>query len=393
MEPLSSNNGPIRSRKNRIHSRRPYERTGTASTSVASTTNSNNIWLYINNMFGHLNNYFSNWLKRLTTTTTATTLEETTGLQRTITSPVSSKISTTFGLNQGNNKINPFWYKNFAQLRDQNPKSNSSLFISSSSHVQNSVSKNNSLQLDSSKQKVDGNVVIEKPTISLPTPLPSLTTFDKLLNNSNKVDNKQIQNQPKLSTTTMPSNEASTTASDEKSKSSNTPLLNSLPFSTTTTDYIKSKVVGSNPDSMDIDMGSATTITSHTTTVTDPAVASSITTPSVTNQKINTAITHTTKPWASSPNLSSNPSTPQTTPQTFGNNSLFDFFPQNTRNILINPKTGFVQKNPNESSMQFGSNGFDSGNSFGGVSGNGSARPVQNRPYARPVSKRRNMRK
>ncbi|CAJ0763348.1 24261_t:CDS:2, partial [Entrophospora sp. SA101] len=49
-----------------------------------------------------------------------------------------------------------------------------------------------------------------------------------------------------------------------------------------------------------------------------------------------------------------------------------NFFPQNTRNILINPKTGFVQKNPNESSMQFGSNGFDSGNSFGGVSGNGS---------------------
>ncbi|CAH1765792.1 7226_t:CDS:2, partial [Entrophospora sp. SA101] len=351
MEPLSSNNGPIRSRKNRIHSRRPYERTGTASTSVASTTNSNNIWLYINNMFGHLNNYFSNWLKRLTTTTTATTLEETTGLQRTITSPVSSKISTTFGLNQGNNKINPFWYKNFAQLRDQNPKSNSSLLESISSSLIKST------HLTSSTSHL--NKKISTPTLD----------FNKT-------------QEPKLSTTTMPSNEASTTASDEKSKSSNTPLLNSLPFSTTTTDYIKSKVVGSNPDSMDIDMGSATTITSHTTTVTDPAVASSITTPSVTNQKINTAITHTTKPWASSPNLSSNPSTPQTTPQTFGNNSLFghqsirkrsgDFFPQNTRNILINPKTGFVQKNPNESSMQFGSNGFDSGNSFGGVSGNGS---------------------
>nr|CAG8616201.1 15511_t:CDS:2 [Entrophospora candida] len=360
MEPLSSNNGPIRSRKNRIHSRRPYERIGT----VASTTNSNNIWL------------------------------------SEVTSPVSSKISSTFGLNQGNNKINPFWYKNFAQLRDQNPKSNSSLLESISSSLIKST------HLTSSTSQINKK-------ISIPT-----------------LDFNKTQ-EPKLSTTTMPSNEASTTASDEKSKSSNTPLLNSLPFFTTTTDYIKSKVVGdnfSNPDSMDIDMGSATTITSHTTTVTDPAVASSITTPSVTNQKINTAITHTTKPWASLPNLSSNPSTPQTTPQTFGNNSLFghqsirkrpgDFFPQNTRNILINPKTDFVRKNPNESSMQFGSNGFDSGNSFGGVSGNGSGasfnfsvnvprtsppgglanntiftRPVQNRPYARPVSKRRNMRK
>src|SRR2546429_430221 len=79
MEHSSSTSGPIRLRRSRIHSRRPYERVGTTSASEASTTNSNNTWLYVNSILGHL----KSWLRKLTAISTTTTLTETTSSQQT----------------------------------------------------------------------------------------------------------------------------------------------------------------------------------------------------------------------------------------------------------------------------------------------------------------------